>query len=439
MANNTTVVAAQEQGDWRAYLRVMLYAALIGIVMALLAFAFLALLKVGTQFLTQSVPHLLWPGTTFNLTTLLIAVVGGLLVGAAIYYTGEHTGLGAAQKEYAEHGRIEYRYLPSIMLQSFLSLWSGASLGPEGPLTDLCGRGGSWIAEKLKVSADEMRTLVYAAIAGAFGAFFLSPLIGAFIAFEYMSLREIRYERFLLPGIVAACTGYAVYVALPHESLTGLFAFPNFQEPRLIDLLFAVGIGILGGLVSVGQKLLALGVVSAAKPLHERPIVRALVGGLVVGVVGVFLPLTLYSGQSQTEEIVHTYAQIGVISLLALALAKAFLMSLSFATGFKGGPIFPTLFIGGALGAALNLIAPGIPAGVCILGLMGGVLGGVAELPITATLLLGVTSQPSLIPVIAIAAIAGTVIGKAATLAIAARRAQRQNISASGAKAAGDA
>jgi H+/Cl- antiporter ClcA len=85
------------------------------------------------------------------------------------------------------------------------------------------------------------------------------------------------------------------------------------------------------------------------------------------------------------------------------------------------------------------LIAPGIPAGVCILGLMGGVLGGVAELPITATLLLGVTSQPSLIPVIAIAAIAGTIVGKAATLALAARRAQRQNAPASSGKTAGDA
>jgi H+/Cl- antiporter ClcA len=439
MADNTTVAAAQEQDNWRAYLRVLLYAALLGIVMALLAFAFLALLRVGAQFLTQSVPPLLWPGTTFNLTTLLIAVIGGLLVGIAIYYTGEHTGIGVAQKAFAEHGRLEYRYLPSIMVQSFLSLWSGASLGPEGPLTDLCGRSGTWIAEKLKVSADEMRTLVYAAIAGAFGAFFLSPLIGAFIAFEYMSLREIRYERLLLPGIVAACTGYAVYVALPHESLTGLFAFPDFQAPRLIDLLSAIGIGVLGGLASVGQKLLALGVASAAKPLHERPVVRALVGGSVVGVVGVFLPLTLYSGQSQTEEIVHTYAQIGVITLLVLALAKAFLMSLSFATGFKGGPIFPTLFIGGALGAALNLLVPGIPAGVCILGLMGGVLGGVAELPITATLLLGVVSQPSLIPVIAIAAIAGTITGKAATLALTARRAQRQNSPASSAKAASDA
>jgi hypothetical protein len=67
-----------------------------------------------------------------------------------------------------------------------------------------------------------------------------------------MSLRALRYERFLLPGIAAACTGYAVYVALTHESLTGIFAFPNFQEPRLIDLLFAVGIGVLGGVISVG-------------------------------------------------------------------------------------------------------------------------------------------------------------------------------------------
>src|SRR6516162_4072355 len=105
MADNATVVAAQEQDNWRAYLRVLSYAALLGVVMALLAFAFLALLKVGAQFLTQGVPHLLWPGTTFNLTTLLIAIVAALLLGVAIYYTGEHTGLGVAQKEYAEHGR----------------------------------------------------------------------------------------------------------------------------------------------------------------------------------------------------------------------------------------------------------------------------------------------------------------------------------------------
>jgi H+/Cl- antiporter ClcA len=114
-------------------------------------------------------------------------------------------------------------------------------------------------------------------------------------------------------------------------------------------------------------------------------------------------------------------------------------MSLSFATGFKGGPIFPTIFIGAAIGAALNLLAPGIPAGVCILGLMGGVLGGVAELPITATLLLGVTSQPSLVPIIAIAAIAGTITGKAATLALTARRAQRHGNAATDTPAAGDA
>jgi H+/Cl- antiporter ClcA len=70
---------------------------------------------------------------------------------------------------------------------------------------------------------------------------------------------------------------------------------------------------------------------------------------------------------------------------------------------------------------------------------MGGVLGGVAELPITATLLLGVTSQPSLIPVIAIAAIAGTIMGKVATLTLASRSAQRQSTPASSAQTAGDA
>ena len=133
MADSSTGATAEESTDWRAYLRVLLYAALLGVVMALLAFAFLALLHIGVTFLTQTVPPLHWPGTTFNLTTLLIALTGGLLLGITIYYTGEHTGIGVAQKEYAEQGRIPYRHLPSIMVQSFFSLWSGASLGPEGP------------------------------------------------------------------------------------------------------------------------------------------------------------------------------------------------------------------------------------------------------------------------------------------------------------------
>jgi hypothetical protein len=85
MADNSPGVATSERVDWRGYLLTLAYAALLGIVMALLAFAFLALLHIGAQFLTQGAPHLLWPGTTLNLTTLLIALTGGLLVGVAIY------------------------------------------------------------------------------------------------------------------------------------------------------------------------------------------------------------------------------------------------------------------------------------------------------------------------------------------------------------------
>src|ERR671925_1088329 len=76
-------------------------------------------------------------------------------------------GLGVAQRQYAQTGRLNPKNLPSILLQAFISLWSGAAVGPEGPLVFLTGGVGSLCADRLKPGKDDIPLLVYCSIAGA--------------------------------------------------------------------------------------------------------------------------------------------------------------------------------------------------------------------------------------------------------------------------------
>jgi H+/Cl- antiporter ClcA len=150
-----------------------------------------------------------------------------VLVGLAIKFFGQHAGLGVAQGQYAKTGRLNPRAVPSILLQAFIALWSGAAVGPEGPLVFLSGGVGSFIADRLKLGKDDLPLLVYSSIAGAFGGFFGSPVIGAVGAFEYMYIKELNFYRHLIPGLIAAACGYGVYFALLHTSYLGIYDFPS--------------------------------------------------------------------------------------------------------------------------------------------------------------------------------------------------------------------
>ncbi len=89
---------------------------------------------------------------------------------------GSIGGLGVAQTQYAQTGGLNYRNLPSILLQGFIALWSGAAVGPVGTLVFLAGGLGTFVSERLKLQKDDIQVLTYSAIAGALGGFFGSPI-----------------------------------------------------------------------------------------------------------------------------------------------------------------------------------------------------------------------------------------------------------------------
>jgi len=141
-------------------------------------------------------------------------------------------------------------------------------------------------------------------------------------------------------------------------------------------------------------------------PLNKYLVLRSVIGGLGLGILGSLLPLTLFSGAAETGEIIRRADEIGAIGLIVLALVKLLVTALCLATGWKGGYIFPTLFAGAALGTAAHLLFPAIPEAVAIAGTLSGALVATIKAPLFSALFVMALVQRETSPVIAVAIVA---------------------------------
>ena len=141
------------QGLKTSYYLLMVYAALFGALSSLLTVGYITLYNQGIKFFEQVNLFVF----NVNIWPLVLLTGAGVLIGLLIKFFGKHGGLGVAQREYAQTGRFNYRNLPSIMLQAFISLWSGAPVGPEGPLVFLTGGVGSFVSDRLRLQKDDIQ------------------------------------------------------------------------------------------------------------------------------------------------------------------------------------------------------------------------------------------------------------------------------------------
>jgi H+/Cl- antiporter ClcA len=141
------------------------------------------------------------------------------------------------------------------------------------------------------------------------------------------------------------------------------------------------------------------------KPLDSHLVIRATLGGLELVLAGAFLPITLFSGEMETQELITNGAEMGVVVLLTLALVKVFITSLCLTTVWKGGYIFPTMFAGAALGMAVHKLFPSIPLAVAASATMAAAMVAVMKEPLFSALFAMLIFQKEEGPVIAIAAV----------------------------------
>jgi H+/Cl- antiporter ClcA len=406
----------------RQYLVLLVLAALIGVPVSAAAFGFLALVGELQPLIYTDLPKALgFEGTPLWWPLPLLAV-GGLLAGLSIQYLPGHGGHEptAGFKAAGAPAPVE---LPGIFLAALATLCLAAVLGPEAPLLAL-GAGLAAGAVRMvkrdppeRVSAVLGATGSFAAVSSLLG----SPLLGAFLLMEASGLGGVMMTTVLVPGLLASGIGALIFVGLGSWSGLGTYSLalhdvPKATPPTAAEFGWALVIGLSAAFAGAGIRWLA---VRLKTHVERRRVPATVVMGLVVaGLAIAYAEGTgkaatdvLYSGQTALDPFLrhHDAYSVGALSLLVLCKGLAYCVSLS---SFRGGPIFPAMFVGAAVGMLISHL-PGLSLVAGFAMGIGAMSAAMLRLPLVsvllATLLIGaegITVMPLVIVAVVVSYVA---------------------------------
>jgi H+/Cl- antiporter ClcA len=379
------VAIARSPGFWP----LMRYAALFAVVLAFAALAFLALVKGGTNLWFTLPKNPGW--LDGSLWWVAVTTAAGVLVGVLRRWFRLPAKLVGTVQELKDQ-RVE----PSTVLKgvavSLVSLAGGASLGPEDALGRMGGGLGTWVSERRKLSDDVRATNTLTGMSGAYGGMLSSPLLATILVLELARPKAARFSATLVGALLSSSVAFAIYFPIAGSTFLGIYALPSFKYEDW-QLLAAVPLGLVAGALGLITAV-AIGILARlTAPLAKRTIVRSTLGGLVFGLVGVALPLTLFTGTDQLTTVIHDAATLGAGLLIAVVFAKIFVFALCEATGFIGGPFLVMLFTGGTAGIAAHLLIPGLPEGLAFATMFAALPSAIVAAPFSLILLAALTTQ----------------------------------------------
>jgi H+/Cl- antiporter ClcA len=334
------------------YLRLVLLGAAVGIPAALAAALFLALVHYVQHWLWTDLPDALGEtGPPWYLVLGLPVAGAAIVLAARTFLPGDG---GHAPLEGLSPRPTPLAHGPGIVLAALGTLCFGAVLGPEAPVIALGALVALAVTLPARPAEKEGAILATAGSFAAISALFGGPIVGGVLMVEAGVGLGAALIPTLLPGFVAAAVGYLVFVGFGDWGgldAPGL-AVPDlalYEGTHLLDLLVALAVGVATALAIVSVNRLAA---RAAGDGSRRLGMAAflLAGGLAVGLVALLADGlggasqdVLFSGQSSIPTLVTEDSTTVVLVLLA---AKALAYAVSLACGFRGGPIFPAVFLG---------------------------------------------------------------------------------------------
>ena len=409
----------------------LVLAGIVGVPVSTVAYFYLKAVNSSQTYVFTTLPEDLGWSKVPAWWPLLPLFVSGLLVAIFIRFLPGTSGHKPAEG-FKAGGTVRPVDLYGVFLASFATLALGVVLGPEAPLIAV-GSGLGGLAVRL-VKRDAPASAVAAiGAAGAFAAIATllgSPIVGAFLIMETAGLGGPMLGVVLVPGLLAAGVGALVFVGLDDWTGYGTFTLgipdaPSFQTPTVYELLWALVIGLGAALAGTVIRRVAL----ALQPRIERRMITLmpLAGLAVAGCAIAFGESTthsssevLFSGQTALPGLVHDAAGWTAGALLLVVLFKSIAYAISLSC-FRGGPVFPSLYIGAAGGMALSHL-PGLPMVAGVAMGIGAMAVAMLGLPMTSVLLpalLFPSDALALTPLVIVAVVVSYVIiariGPAAT------------------------
>ena len=371
------------------------------IIIAIIIGFFGGLGAVGIQFLIKVFQEIFWGDWNAALEYLqqvpfyikiLAPTVGGLIVGAIVYFFAQEAkGHGVPEVMEAialKNGVIRPRVVIAKLLASSVCIGSGGSTGREGPVIQIGSSIGSSIGQFLKVNPERMKIFVACGAAAGIAAAFNAPVAGALFSVEII-LGDFGVAQFS-PIVIASVMATVV-------SRHFLGDFPAFTVPKYelispLELIPYAVLGLLAGLVALMFIKTLYRLEDFFEELKINAIIKTMIGGLLVGLIGVFVP-HIYGVGYKTMNLA-LLGQLPWLMMLALIFLKLLATSLSLGSGGSGGIFAPSLFMGtmtgGFFGALVHQLFPAYSAssGAYSLVGMGAVVAGATHAPITAILII---------------------------------------------------
>ena len=368
------------------------------LVLSLVIGALTGLAVVAFILLTERLGMRLYPVGGAPWRRLLFPVVGSLAIGYLLYrFFPNARGSGVPQTKaalFASQGRITLRTVLGKFFCTSVTLASGIPLGREGPSVQVGAGIGSVLGRLLGLGPEQVKKLVPVGAAAAIAAAFNTPL-----AAVVFSLEEIMGDLNapLMGGVVlASATAWMVLRLLLGDH--PLFKVPQYRLVSPAEFAVYAVLGVAGGVVSAAFARLLLGLRARFLRFPQNTVwFQPVAGGLLVGVVGWFVPQVLGVGYGFVGDALNGHMAVRL--MLLLLVLKLITVTTSYASGNAGGIFGPALFLGAMLGGAVGTVAHHLfpaatatPGAYALVG-MGAVFAGVVRAPMTSVLMIFETTQ----------------------------------------------
>ena len=362
-------------------------AAVLGILGAAAGLIFMGVIGAGGDWYTDSDPG--WFGGQW--WWVGIAAAAGVGVGLLRRLTRlpDHTpGLIADMQA----GHVDPGLVPGIVAVSAVSLIGGASLGPEKALGAMGGGAGTWGSQRRRLNEEDSRVNTLVGFAGAYGGLFSSTVIVVMLILEVARPGGRQLTKALVGSIVASSVSFGIYFAIAGSVFADAYQVPQYRYEDW-QLLAGVGLGLLAAVVVTLLGVFVKVMMRLFGKLKLPAIAHAVIGGTVFGLVGVALPLTMFTGSDQLKTVLAGAGTLSLGLLVAVVVAKMLTFAVCQASGFVGGPIFPALFIGGTAGVCVHHVFTSVPLGLAFTCMLAAVPGSLVSGPFSMVLLAAFLTQ----------------------------------------------
>ncbi len=358
--------------------RMFILWAVLGLIGGMISGSYWIVLMYLTEFLAG------WQGWF----VIPVMAVCGLLAGLIIYFIGDPGEMQLIVNNIRfNKGKLDPKNNPSMILSSLLCVASGGSLGPEAPLVQVTGSTGSWMGKIFRLKGEELRSLSIAGMASGFTALFGAPLGGSLFALEILHHKHaVEYYKAIIPALVASGFSYVVFAIIVKLGLGPMWNLPAYEMETFFDFGYAVLFAIIATFVGWCFIFCTKFFKSVFEKLTSPIYIKTLIGGILLGTIAYFLPLTRYFSHF---EINHLLEAEGTVQFLAAVLIfKIIAIAITVTSGWRGGFIIPLFFCGTALGLLIHTVFPSISLSLTIVSCMAAINACVTRTPMSTTILL---------------------------------------------------